>query len=79
MRKRNTNADRMEQGLTITFTTVPKGFVTSSPGEKEEELLMWTNVDQKDRGIVLLTIIFPRRPSKVLVTQCARDKCWLND
>lgn len=77
--ERNTNADQKEQGLTITFTTVPKGFVISLPGKKEEELLMCTNADQKDRGIVLLTIIFPRRPSKVLVTQCARDKCWLND
>lgn len=81
MRKRNTNADRVERGLTITitFTTVPDGLATSPPGEKEEELLTWTNVGQKDRGIVLLTITFPRRPSKVLVTQCARDKCWMSD
>lgn len=61
MRKRNTNADQKEQGLTITFTTVPKGFMVSLPGEKKEEILMQT---KRSRGIVLLTIIFPRRPSK---------------
>lgn len=42
MRKRNTNADQKEQGLAITFTTVPKGLMVSLPGEKEEEILMRT-------------------------------------